>query len=140
MVFILESLYTITLPGIEGGQKIKSMMDGFRSNPPKELAGIKVKSIKDIQSSQIFTVTENGNEVSGTIDLPASNVLQFILEDGTKVSARPSGTEPKIKFYFSVKNSIAPDLTDEDLNKVKEQATSQIKSLEKEFSELAKSS
>ena len=88
---------------MEGGKKIKSMMDGFRSNPPKELAGIKVKYIKDIQSSQILEVTEKGNEVSGSIDLPASNVLQFILEDGTKVSARPSGTEPKIKFYFSVK-------------------------------------
>ena len=116
----LESLYTITLPGMEGGMKIKAMMDNFRAHPPKQLAGIKVEMIKDIQKSQIIKLHENDSELVGGIDLPTSNVLQFILEDGTKVSARPSGTEPKIKFYFSVKKNISPDISDADLALKKE--------------------
>ena len=125
---------------MEGGMKIKSMMEGFRSNPPMEIAGIKVKYIKDIQSSQMFEVGEQGKEISATIDLPTSNVLQFILDDGTKVSARPSGTEPKIKFYFSVKKDIDANISDSELNVVKDKASNQISKLEKAFSDLAQSS
>ena len=76
----------------------------------------------------------------GTIDLPTSNVLQFILADGTKVSARPSGTEPKIKFYFSVKKQLSNDISDADLAVKKSEAAQQIKSLEKAFSDLAQGS
>ncbi len=136
----LESLYTITLPGMEGGMKIKAMMDSFRANPPKQLAGIRVEMIKDIQKSQITKLHENDSELVGTIDLPASNVLQFILEDGTKVSARPSGTEPKIKFYFSVKKNISPDISDADLALKKDEAAQQISDLEKAFTDLAQGS
>ena len=83
---------------------------------------------------------EQGKEMSATIDLPTSNVLQFILDDGTKVSARPSGTEPKIKFYFSVKKDIDANISDSELNIVKDQASNQISKLEKAFSDLAQSS
>jgi phosphoglucomutase len=75
------------------------MMQGFRDNPPKEIAGSKVKELLDYQL-QVKTNLATGE--SEKIDLPKSNVLQFITEDGSKISARPSGTEPKIKFYFSV--------------------------------------
>jgi phosphoglucomutase len=74
-------------------------MEGFRNNPPKELAGNKVTQLLDYQK-QVKTDLLNGQ--TSAIALPKSNVLQFILEDGSKISARPSGTEPKIKFYFSV--------------------------------------
>ena len=133
----LESLYTITLPGMEGGKKIKSMMDGFRSNPPKQLAGINVKFMKDIGKSQTYKLDESGINLCNTIDLPTSNVLQFILEDGTKVSARLSGTEPKIKFYFSVKRDIKADISDIDLVACKLEAETQISKLEKAFTDLA---
>ena len=125
---------------MEGGMKIKAMMDNFRANPPRQLAGIKVQNIRDLQKSQIIKLDENSNDVVGTIDLPTSNVLQFILEDGTKVSARPSGTEPKIKFYFSVKKNISQDISDADLALKKEQAAKQISSLEKAFTDLAQGS
>ena len=75
-------------------------MTDFRANPPKSLAGSEVVNIKDYQSS----ISKNVKTSEETpIDLPKSNVLQFFTEDGSKVSVRPSGTEPKIKFYFGVK-------------------------------------
>lgn len=94
-----EDLISITKKGMNGQQEIAQMMEGFRTNPPKELAGSKVIELLDYQK-QVKTNLLSG---AGTaISLPKSNVLQFILEDGSKISARPSGTEPKIKFYFSV--------------------------------------
>lgn len=97
--FYLEDLVSMTKKGKEGAEEIQAMMAGFRSNPPATIAGSKVVKTCDYQSS------EEKNMVTGdvkSIDLPQSNVLQFFLEDGTKISARPSGTEPKIKFYISV--------------------------------------
>jgi len=97
----LESLKSITKKGLKGAEEIKQMMQDFRDSPPESLAGSSVKTIIDYQSSIKKT---DGKE--DRIDLPKSNVLQYLTEDGTKVSLRPSGTEPKIKFYFSVKGNM----------------------------------
>ncbi len=95
-----ESLLSVTLKGLDGLQQIQSKMESLRTNPPKQLAGSEVVELRDIQlqkSTNLRTCE------SVKLDLPASNVLQFVLADGSKISARPSGTEPKIKFYFSMK-------------------------------------
>lgn len=94
-----EHLISITKKGMNGQKEIAEMMEGFRNDPPKELGGVGVKTLLDYQ---LQTGTNLADGSTFTIDLPKSNVLQFVLEDGSKVSARPSGTEPKIKFYFSV--------------------------------------
>lgn len=98
-----EDLISITKKGRNGQQEIAEMMEDFRSNPPKQLAGSKVVELLDYQKG-LNTNIQTGN--TETIQLPPSNVLQFITEDGTKVSVRPSGTEPKIKFYFSVNTKL----------------------------------
>ena len=87
-------------PGKSGADEIKAMMENFRSNPPKELGGSKVTVAKDFKTLK-KTCMATGNV--SDIDMPAtSNVLQYFTEDGVKVSVRPSGTEPKIKFYCEV--------------------------------------
>lgn len=101
--FYYESLVSITKKGMNGQKEIADMMEGYRSNPPKEINGSKVVQLLDYEK-QIGKDFEKGNEWK--IDLPKSNVLQFITADGSKISARPSGTEPKIKFYFSVKTEL----------------------------------
>lgn len=78
-------------------------MDQFRSNPPSTLAGVPVIGLYDYKKREAKDLA-NGQVCA--IDLPKSNVLQFVLEDGSKISARPSGTEPKIKFYFSVQGTL----------------------------------
>jgi phosphoglucomutase len=88
---------------MNGQQEIAQMMEDFRNNPPEVLAGSKVVELLDYQK-QIKTNLQTGN--AEQINLPKSNVLQFITEDGSKISARPSGTEPKIKFYFSVNTKL----------------------------------
>lgn len=97
--FYLEHLISITKKGMNGQKEIAEMMEGFRSNPPKTINGSTVVELLDYQL-QKGKHLKNGEEWE--IKLPKSNVLQFLLEDGSKISARPSGTEPKIKFYFSV--------------------------------------
>ncbi|MBK7174961.1 MAG: phospho-sugar mutase [Bacteroidales bacterium] len=99
-----EKLVNVVRKGMSGQAEIKAMMDNYRSNPPKEIAGMKVAMIKDylLQKSQQL---DTGAETP--ISLPKSDVLQFFLEDGSKISVRPSGTEPKIKFYFSIKARLA---------------------------------
>lgn len=94
-----EHLISITKKGMNGQKEISEMMESYRSNPPKVLGGVGVKTLLDYQLQKGTTLADGA---SFEIDLPKSNVLQFVLEDGSKVSARPSGTEPKIKFYFSV--------------------------------------
>lgn len=101
--FYKEKLIAITKKGKAGAEEIQAMLAGFRNNPPVELGGSKVVMIKDYQSSTTKFM-ETGLEQS--ILLPKSNVLQFYTEDGSIVSARPSGTEPKIKFYCSVKEPL----------------------------------
>jgi phosphoglucomutase len=103
--FYYEHLISITKKGMNGQQEIAAMMEGYRKQPPTEIAGSKVVTLLDYQL-QVSTNLQNG--VQTTIQLPKSNVLQFVTEDGTKISARPSGTEPKIKFYFSV-NTVLPN-------------------------------
>jgi len=98
-----EYLLSITKKGKEGAEAIKAMMNTFRKNPPQEINGSRVIKLLDYKTS-IEKNMLSGEEKS--IPLPTSNVLQFILEDGSKISARPSGTEPKIKFYFSVQANL----------------------------------
>ena len=103
--FYYEHLISITKKGMNGQQEIAAMMEGYRKQPPTEIAGMKVVTLLDYQL-QVSTNLQTG--VQTTRQLPKSNVLQFVTEDGTKISARPSGTEPKIKFYFSV-NTVLPN-------------------------------
>lgn len=101
--FYKEDLLSITKKGKSGLEEIQQMMANYRSNPPKNLGGQAVVMMKDYAISKSYNFKYHSNEI---IDLPTSNVLQFFLEDGSKVTVRPSGTEPKIKFYFSVVNNI----------------------------------
>ena len=103
--FYYEHLISITKKGMNGQQEIAAMMEGYRKQPPTEIAGMKVVTLLDYQL-QLSTDLQTGTQTK--IQLPKSNVLQFLTEDGTKISARPSGTEPKIKFYFSV-NTVLPN-------------------------------
>ncbi len=128
-----EALYTATLPGRAGAEQIASMMKKMRQQPPIELGGIKVSSVRDLQSSKILVQQDGRFVESGSIDLPASNVLQFILEDGSKVSARPSGTEPKIKFYFSVYRSVSTAVDDASLEAAKKDCQSRLNQLQDTF-------
>jgi len=98
-----EHLISITKKGRDGQAQIAEMMDTFRSNPPSTLGGVPVIGLYDYEKREAKDLT-NGQVCA--IDLPKSNVLQFLLEDGSKISARPSGTEPKIKFYFSVQSKL----------------------------------
>jgi len=97
----LEDLASLTLKGKEGTEKIKDLMENFRKTPPSAFSSIPVEYVADIKN----LVTKNMKD--GTVEpirgLPGSDVLQFYLADGSKITMRPSGTEPKIKFYFSVR-------------------------------------
>lgn len=97
--FYKESLISITKKGIEGANEIKQMMVDLRENPLKEINGQRVICIEDYQASR---GKDFMNNEEFEIHIPKSNVLIYYLEDGSKICARPSGTEPKIKFYFSV--------------------------------------
>jgi phosphoglucomutase len=97
--FYRENLISITKKGMNGQKEIADMMEGYRKSPPKTINGSPVVQLLDYETQQGKNL-QTGE--SWTIKLPKSNVLQFILADGSKISARPSGTEPKIKFYFSV--------------------------------------
>jgi len=101
--FYKEHLISITKKGMDGQQQIADMMAGFRNNPPKTLAGSDVVQLLDYELKKGKDL-KTGQQWD--IKLPKSNVLQFILADGSKISARPSGTEPKIKFYFSVNTKL----------------------------------
>jgi phosphoglucomutase len=102
--FYKESLVSITKKGMNGAAEIKTMMTQYRKNPPQTIDGTPVVELLDYEL-QVGKNLSNGN--SWKIELPKSDVLQFVLSDGTKISARPSGTEPKIKFYFSVNMPLA---------------------------------
>ena len=98
-----EDLISITKKGMNGAKEIADMMQAYRANPPQKINDSNVIQLLDYQN-QTNTNLQSGE--SSKIELPKSNVLQFILADGTKISARPSGTEPKIKFYFSVNTKL----------------------------------
>ncbi|MEI7960000.1 MAG: phospho-sugar mutase [Chitinophagaceae bacterium] len=104
--FYYETLISITKRGMNGQQEIKAMMEGYRQAPPATINGSAVEILLDyeLQAGKNLLTGE-----SWKINLPKSNVLQFITQDGSKISARPSGTEPKIKFYFSVHTTLTND-------------------------------
>lgn len=96
---------SITMPGREGAERIRGILDRIRSNPPREVDGIEVARFTRVDTGEIF---EKGRKV-GTLGLPASDVFLFDLADGSKAVARPSGTEPKIKFYFFLESQPLAD-------------------------------
>ena len=99
-----EKLVNVVRKGAEGAAEIQKMMEDFRANPPSAIAGSKVMKTDDYLKL-VSTDTESGKQTP--LHLPKSDVLQFFLADGTKISVRPSGTEPKIKFYFSARARLA---------------------------------
>ncbi|MFD0751974.1 phospho-sugar mutase [Mucilaginibacter calamicampi] len=102
--FYKEKLISITKKGKTGAEEIKAMMEQYRTNPPVTLGGSKVITLKDYE---LQVETDLSTNTTKPIELPKSDVLQFVTEDGTIISARPSGTEPKIKFYCSAKGTLA---------------------------------
>jgi phosphoglucomutase len=126
--FYKESLLSITRKGKAGAEEIQEMMMNLRANPPKTIQGSPVTRLFDYQSLEVTDLATGKKE---KLDFPKSNVLQFTTEDGTKVSARPSGTEPKIKFYFSVK---APLVSAGDFDKVQAQLDKKIENIIGELS------
>lgn len=121
--FYKEDLISITKKGMDGQQQIAAMMEDYRKNPPKNINGSDVVELLDYELKKGKNL-KTGKEWE--IKLPKSNVLQFILEDGTKISARPSGTEPKIKFYFSVNTQLKNAA---DFDKVNKQLDEKIKGI-----------
>lgn len=101
--FFKERLRSVVKKGKEGEEEIRRMMDQFRNNPPDSINGEDLMVIHDYQKQKTF---DQLSQLRYEIHLPKSNVLQFFLKDGTKISIRPSGTEPKIKFYFSVNEKL----------------------------------
>lgn len=97
--YFLEDQKSISMTGIEGMENMQKLMDNYRNNPPEMINNIPVVKILDYQISKAKNIKNNSID---NIDLPKSNVLQFILEDDTKITIRPSGTEPKIKYYFAI--------------------------------------
>ena len=121
--FYKENLMNLTKKGQQGEQEIKAMMEKFRNNPPKEITGSRVIRLLD------YKLLEEKDLLSGKktkLDFPKSDVLQFILEDGAKVSVRPSGTEPKIKFYISVNSKLNSRV---DFQKMDNQLAKKIESI-----------
>jgi phosphoglucomutase len=108
--FYKEDLLSLTKQGKSGAEEIAAMMVNYRNNPPKEIGGQKVVLMKDIQAGIAYHLDKGTQE---TIALPKSNVLQFFTADGSKITVRPSGTEPKIKFYFGVVGEL-PDVQQYD--------------------------
>jgi phosphoglucomutase len=103
----LEDLYSLTLKGIEGTGKIKIIMERLRKTPPVEFSSIPVERVADMGSLVMKNLKTGIDEkITG---IPGSNVLQFFLADGSKITIRPSGTEPKIKFYFSMRETVSRD-------------------------------
>ncbi len=126
--FYKEELVSITKKGMRGAEEIQQMMADMRSNPPQTIAGSKVVEVRDYKSGTRKNLL-TGEE--SKLDLESSNVLQYITEDGSKISARPSGTEPKIKFYVSVNEPLASkadyDATAQKLNEKIQQTLTDLK-------------
>ncbi len=101
--FYKETLISVTKKGKDGAEQIQQLMAGFRKEVPDYINGIKVVKVVDVKESKVYDKVNN--KVSN-LDMEKSNVIQFYLEDGSKISARPSGTEPKIKYYFSVNEAL----------------------------------
>ncbi|MEC7947605.1 MAG: phospho-sugar mutase [Myxococcota bacterium] len=119
--------FALKLPGAEGKARIAEIMDGLRAAPPTMLAGATVHTVRDVQTG-LATDTATGS--TRPLDLPRSNVLAFDLDDGGRVLARPSGTEPKVKFYFEVR---APLAVGEPLSAAEQRAATRMAELEASF-------
>jgi phosphoglucomutase len=102
--FYKEALISVTKKGKDGAEQIQQLMQQYRTNPPQEMNGSAVEMIYDVKNAQISYPKAQKVDV---LNLDKSNVMQFFLADGSKISARPSGTEPKIKYYFSVNTTIS---------------------------------
>ncbi len=125
--YFKEGLINLVRKGAEGEQQIKTMMETFRNNPPKAFIGSKVVRILDYKTQVEKNLVTNS---TSSISLPKSDVLQFYLEDGSKISVRPSGTEPKIKFYISVNMKLNSKA---EFKKISESLDLKIKTIEKEL-------
>ena len=120
---------SLVLKGIEGIEKISRIMDTFRNNPPSRINNLKLLKIGDIQKGELINISDNKIELK--YKLPKSNVLILFLENNIKISMRPSGTEPKIKFYFAGFESNI-----DDLKKTKQEVDERIKAIMEKFLEL----
>lgn len=120
-----EELKSITKKGLKGAEEIKKMMEEFRSTPPDTLAGSEISEIIDYLEG--IKISKSGKKEA--INFPKSNVLQYLSKDGTKVSIRPSGTEPKIKFYFSVRSEFDGENYFETEKKLKSKVHNLLKDL-----------
>lgn len=116
----MENLKTFTFAGMDGIEKMKSIMENFRTNPPKEICGMRVLKLWDVLKG---TITDIETGKAENLDLPSSNVLKFEMENGAWIAIRPSGTEPKIKFYFAVNEA--------DISSANEKLDNCIKEMEK---------
>ncbi len=125
--FYKEHLISLTKKGMDGQQQIAAMMESYRNDPPKTINGSEVVYLLDYELRQEKNF-QTGEE--GEIKLPKSNVLQFILADGSIISARPSGTEPKIKFYFSVNTKLNNEA---EFDQVDKQMDEKIKAIIKDM-------
>jgi len=125
--FYKEGLVNLVKKGAEGEQEIKRMMEKFRSSPPTQIAGKKIVRMLDYKTRIEKNVITNSDSA---IVLPKSDVIQFYLEDGTKISVRPSGTEPKIKFYISVSTKLE---SKEEFEATNTELMQTIKAIEKEL-------
>lgn len=125
--FYREGLVSVVRKGKEGAEQIQRMMVDFRAEPPKTILGSPVVKINDFKSLESLDVKTG---CKSPIEQDASNVLQWFTEDGTIVSVRPSGTEPKIKFYFGVKAAL-PSVDDYD--RVSAELDGRIETIKKEL-------
>lgn len=126
--FYKESLISVTKKGKDGAEQIQKLMADFRTNPPKEMNGSAVVKIVDVKNSTVTHVQTGQVE---KLEMDKSNVMQFYLADGSKISARPSGTEPKIKYYFSVNTPISDP---SDYRKVEAKLVEKLEGLRAYFS------
>ena len=126
--FYKETLISVTKKGKDGAEQIQNLMNQFRTNPPKEMNGSAVEMIYDVKNASISYPKTQKVE---PLDLDKSNVMQFYLADGSKISARPSGTEPKIKYYFSVNTTISNTA---DYRKIEKVLLDNLEALKKYFS------
>ncbi|MGF7069780.1 phosphomannomutase [Priestia megaterium] len=120
-----ESLTSFTLKGKDGAEQISHIVNKFREHPPTEIVGVAVEKIEDYQSGKRTNLLTAQQE---RMNLPSSNVLKFWLQDGSWFAIRPSGTEPKVKFYFGVKKGMYPE-SEERLKEVKTSVMNTVKEI-----------
>lgn len=126
--FYKEALISVTKKGKDGAEQIRALMMDYRTNPPKSMNGIEVVKIIDVKES-VITYPMTGKKEK--LEMDKSNVMQFYLADGSKISARPSGTEPKIKYYFSVHKPLKNKM---DYRKTEKELNEKIEGLKRYFS------